>query len=68
MDAIVLAEVALEVADYYPDTFSNIPRAEWRWDTVEKAIKIIEACNISRDSEDIDEIVQNYLSHEEALS
>ena len=68
MDALVLAEVTLEVADYYPDINNNCPRAEWRWRIVEKAITIVSECKITRDSEDIDEIVSNYLSQEEALS
>lgn len=68
MDAIVLSEVALELAEYKPDVNTNIPRAEWRWGVIEKAIEIVRECNITRASEDIDEIVQNYLSNEEALS
>lgn len=65
---ITLAEVVLEVAEFLPDIDNNIPRAEWRWDTVEKAIEIIKACNITPESEDIDEIVTNYLCQQEALS
>ena len=68
MDSILLAEVALEVADYYPDVDNNFPRAEWRWNTIEKAIEIINKCNLTRESEDLDEVVNNYLSKEEALS
>jgi hypothetical protein len=68
MDANVLAEVSLEVADYYPDLDNDFPRAEWRWKIIEKAITIISDCNITRDTEDIDELVVNYLSTEEALS
>jgi hypothetical protein len=64
MDAIVLAEVALEVADYHVDADSTIPRAEWRWQVVEKAIEIIRALNITRETDDIDELVQYYLSEE----
>lgn len=65
---ITLAEVSLEVAAYLPDLNNDFPRAEYRWNTVEKAIEIIKACNITPDSEDIDEIVQNFLCQEEALS
>jgi hypothetical protein len=61
MDAIVLAEVSLEVADYLIDVGNDYPRAEWRWNTIEKAIEIVKAENITRASEDIDEIVLNYL-------
>ena len=65
-----LAELALEVAEYMPDgeKFASMPRAEWRWAVIEKAIEIATACNITEDSEDLDEIVQNYLGQEEALS
>ena len=68
MDAIVLAGVVLEVADYYPDIDGDIPRAEWRWNMVEKAIAIVNDCGITLTTDDIDEIVRNYLSNEEALS
>lgn len=68
MDPLVLAGVVLEVADYMPDTFANISRAEWRWNTVQKAIEIIKACDITRSTDDIDDIVINYLAQEEALS
>ena len=66
--AYLLAEVALEVADYYPDKGFEIPRAEWRWKIVDKAIEIINAEFIDDATEDIDEIVQGYLSKEESLS
>lgn len=68
---ITLAEVALEVANYYPDdekVQAEMPRAEWRWGVVEKAMHIIRELNITTDTEDIDELVQNYLAQEEALS
>ena len=68
MDALVLAGVVLEVADYRPDTDNDIDRAEWRWNTVQKAIEIVRECNITLDTDDIDAIVINYLSQEEALS
>jgi hypothetical protein len=68
MDAILLANVALEVAEYYPDIDNDIPRAEWRWNTLELAAEIIDARRLSRHTEDIDEIVQGYLSEKESLS
>lgn len=65
-----LAELALEVAEYMPDgeKFASMPRAEWRWMVLEKAVEIAVACNITENSEDLDEVVQKYLSQEEALS
>ena len=68
MNPILLAEVSLEVADYRPDVNNNYPRAQWRWETVALAIEIITACNLTEESEDIDETVTNYLSQQEALS
>ncbi len=68
MDAMVLAGVVLEVADYYPDIDFDMPRAEWRWNMVEKAMAIVRECNVTLATDDIDEIVRNYLSNEEALS
>jgi hypothetical protein len=71
LKAIVLAGVALEVAEYYPDdekTQADMPRAEWRWNAIEKAMKIVRDLDITIDTEDIDEVVRSYLSREEALS
>ena len=70
INPITLAAVALEVGVYMPDDwkFVHRPRAEWRGEVIEKAIKIVNLCNITEESEDIDEIVTNYFSHEEALS
>lgn len=59
--AYLLAEVALEVAECLPDENFDMPRAEWRWMVVDKAIKIIEDEYIDDATEDIDEIVFKYL-------
>jgi hypothetical protein len=67
MDPIVLAGVVLEVAAYYPDIDLDIPRAEWRWNMVEKAIEIVKECDITIATEDIDELIHSYLSNQEAL-
>ena len=66
--AYLLAEVALEVASYYPDAELKMTRAEWRHFVVDSAIEIIDAEYIDDATEDIDEIVQNYLSKAESLS
>ena len=66
--AYLLAEVALEVADYYPDVEAKLPRAEWRHFVVDTAIRVIDETFIDDATDDIDEIVQNYLSNEESLS
>lgn len=68
MDAMVLAGVVLEVTEYYPDIDFDMPRAEWRLKMVEKAMAIIRDCNVTLETDDIDDIVINYLSNEEALS
>ena len=66
MDNYLLAEVAVEIADLTDDPFaSNKPRAEWRWAIVDKAIEIINAEGITSDTDDIDEIVENYFCKEE---
>lgn len=62
--AYLLAEVAVEVAEYLPECEWNIPRAEWRHMIVDKAIKIIDKEFIDDATEDIDEIVQGYLRKE----
>lgn len=69
--AHTLAEVSLEVANYYPDDNEKtwqMPRAEWRWETIRLALEIINKHNITSETEDIDEIVTNYLAQEECLS
>jgi hypothetical protein len=68
MDSYLLAEVALEVANFYPDVYSDkMPRAEWRWKIVDKAIEIINSEGIIKETTDIDEIVENYLCKEEGF-
>lgn len=63
MNAALLAEVALEVAECMPDDgrFSHCPRAEWRWHIVETAKKIIADLNLTTESEDLDELVRVYM-------
>ena len=67
-DAYLLAEVALEVASYYPDAELKMTRADWRHMVVDTAIDIIAEEYIDDATEDIDEIVQIYLSKAESLS
>ena len=66
--AYLLAEVALEVASYYPDAELKMTRADWRHMVVDTAIDIIAEEYIDDATEDIDEIVQIYLSKAESLS
>lgn len=68
MDSYLLAEVALEVAEFYPDFHADkMPRAEWRWKMVDKAIEIINAEGITKETTDIDEVIENYLCKEEGF-
>ena len=69
MDSYLLAEVALEVASFYPDFTStpSIPRAEWRWKIVDKAIEVINNEGITKETTDIDEIVENYICKQEGF-
>jgi len=65
----VLAEVALEVAQHRPDDAgAHKTRAEWRWHILELTKLIIDDEHITKDSEDLDEIVENWISREESLS
>lgn len=68
MNPTLLAEVALEVAQYYPDCEKYTTRAMWRWFVLDLANTIIEELILNEESEDIDELVINYLSQQEALS
>ena len=61
IDPIVLANIVLEVAEYRPDLNTNIPRAEWREQTVAIAKDIIQKFNITSETTDVDEIVQNHV-------
>ena len=69
MDSYLLAEVALEVASFYPDftLHPTKPRAEWRWKIVDKAIEIINSEVITKETTDIDEVIENYLCKEEGF-
>lgn len=61
VDAVLLAEVALEVAECLPDREYTKPRAEWRWHMVELAIDCINQNQITNATEDLDEVVNNWL-------
>ena len=54
-------EIAIELAWQMPQN-SLIPRAENRWEVVEHIDKVIEQYGLNEESEDIDEIVGQYLS------
>lgn len=64
MDAITLAGVAIELAERFPDRNMDIPRAEWRWNVIELAIKIVREENITPETDDIDEVVARHLMKE----
>jgi len=68
IDAILLAEVALEVAVHRPDDAKIPTRAQWRWATLDLAELIIADEKITKDSEDLDEIVMGWFAKEDALS
>jgi hypothetical protein len=51
-----------EVAWQVGDSLENKPRAESRWRVVDLAQRIIEAGIITPESEDIDEIIWDWLS------
>lgn len=68
IDAILLAEVALEVAQYRPDDAKIPTRAQWRWAILDLAKLIIADEKITKESEDLDEIVQGWFAREETLS
>lgn len=64
----LLAEVALEVAQYYPDCDMYQTRAMWRWHVLDLAKKIIDELKLNEESEDLDETVENYFAQQESLS
>lgn len=67
----LLAEMALEVASYLPDdakTQASMPRACWRHLVISTAERCIQECNITAETDDIDEVFVNWIAKEEALS
>ena len=69
IDNLLIAEVALEVSEWWdiPKKASSMPRAEWRLFIINTAIDIIKSEGITKDTEDIDEVVENYLHKEEGF-
>jgi hypothetical protein len=59
----IMAEVAWQVGDFFID----LPRAESRWHVCTIANRIIQAGIITKDSEDLDEIISGWLHHEEGF-
>lgn len=58
-------EIATEVAWQVGDTLEGVPRAESRWHICDITERIIKAGIIKEDSEDIDEIISQYLHEHE---
>ena len=54
-------EIMTEVAWQLGDTNGYIPHAESRWQSVNIGLEIIESGIIDEDSEDIDEIIADWL-------
>lgn len=57
----LLAEVALEIAERYPDTEGIATRAQWRHSIITLAKAAIIDGNITEDTLDLDEVVTAYL-------
>lgn len=68
IDPYVLAGVALEVAAFLPDDNMNLTRAEWRDRVISQAMACIQQCNITQETDDIDEVYVNWLAVEESYS
>ena len=67
----LLAEMALEVANYLPDdaqSQASQPRACWRHKVVNLAERCIRECNITPETDDIDEVFVNWLAKETSYS
>lgn len=58
-------EIATEVAWQVGDILENSPRAESRWNICNIAKRIIESGIITEDTEDIDEVISQYLHDNE---
>jgi len=58
-------EIATEVAWQVGDILENEPRAESRWNICNITKRIIESGIIKEDTEDIDEVISQYLHDNE---
>lgn len=68
LDPYVLAGVALEVASFLADDNMDITRAEWRNIVITQALRCIRECNITQETDDIDEVYVSWLAQEESYS
>ena len=62
MNDYLKMEITAEVALQLGDTDYNKPRAESRWALVDIANEIIDSGIVDLDTEDIDEVIQGWLS------
>jgi len=62
MKTYTMLEIAIECAWQIGDTLNNAPRAESRWSVATIAQDIINSGAINDTSEDIDEIINAYLT------
>lgn len=65
--ALVLAGVALEIAQHLPDEDMDISRAEWRHKVVSMAQQCIDERGITIATDDVDEEVVYWLMEEKGL-
>jgi hypothetical protein len=65
MKTYTMLEVATEVAWQVGDILENSPRAESRWNICNIAQRIINAGIINDTTEDLDEVVREWLNTEE---
>ncbi len=65
MKTNTMLEIAIECAWQIQDRWGNMPRAESRWNIVDLTNDIINSGLIDDTSEDIDEIINAYLTERE---
>lgn len=64
MKTYTMLEIAIECAWQMQDRYDSIPRAESRWKVADIAMEIINKGLINDTSEDIDEIINAYITQE----
>ena len=63
MNPFTYAQVCLALTSHYEDTNMNIPRGDYIQSILNLGLHVMGELNITENTEDLDEIIQNYVNN-----
>lgn len=62
MNPFTYAQVCLELSKYYQDINSNIPRGDYIQSILNLGVHVMSELDITQDTEDLDEVIENWVN------